>query len=162
MSWRPTALIVARTPSLGSTLFGWFSEAGYDVALVTTFAAARAQLRTEPDLLVSEIRLGEYNGLHLASRAHAHDIPAIVIGGRDPVLERDASQMGVMFVAQDVEREYLITAAERLIAGPGIVSEPPARLGVTPAKLSFVSSGELPPMNAGPWVVAAAAARRMH
>src|SRR5688572_10870733 len=123
MSWRPTALIVARTSSLGSTLFGWFSEAGYDVALVTTFAAARLQLRTEPDLLVSELRLGEYNGLHLASRAQAHDIPAIVIGNRDAMLERDARQMGVTFVALNVGREDLIAAAEQLTAGPGIVAE---------------------------------------
>ena len=162
MSWRPTALIVARTPSLGTTLFGWFSDAGYDVALVTSFAAARVQLRTEPDLLVSEIRLGEYNGLHLASRAQAHDIPAIVIGDRDPVLERDAHQMGVVFVALNVEREYLITAAEQLTAGPGFVTESAARFGVTPSKLSFVSSGDLVPLNAGPWVAAAATARRMN
>ena len=33
-------------PSLGSTLFGWFSEAGYDVALVTTFVGLLGGLAT--------------------------------------------------------------------------------------------------------------------
>ena len=53
-----------------------------------------------PDFLVTEVRLGEFNGLQLAIRAHVHSptISTIVIGDDDIVLERDALAQQARYV----------------------------------------------------------------
>lgn len=147
MSWRPRVLLVTQTPAHGKHFFDWLIAGGYDVTLVVTFAAAKVHLVSSPDLLISEIRLGEYNGLHLASRAQAAHIPAIVIGDADPVLERDARQMQIVYLHEDLDRESLLVSCERLLrerarqAGDGTV---------TGAGLAFVSSADLGSMRPQP------------
>lgn len=144
MSSQPRVLLVFKTATIGKLFFGWFSKAGYEVALVTSFAGAKVQLQSGIDLLVSEIRLGEYNGLHLASRAHAHHIPAVVLGESDVVLERDAQQMGVAYVPFDVDRKYLLMLASHLTAerDSEATESTPFRPSAD-ANLAFVSSGDL-------------------
>ena len=109
-------LIVARTPGIGETLLDWFDKAGYDVALAQSFESAKVQLDGGIDLLVSEIKLAEYNGLHLALRAQSRHIASIVIGTHDPVLERDAEQIGVTYARQGVGREELLALADIALA----------------------------------------------
>ncbi len=109
-------MIVAPTPGIGETLLAWFNTAGYDVALAQSFESAKARLDHRVDLLVSEIKLAEYNGLHLALRAQARHIAAIVIGVRDPVLERDAEQIGVIYVREEVGCDELLALADMAIA----------------------------------------------
>lgn len=112
-----TILVVAPTISLASSLHQWFREAGYELASVTTFAAAKTQLRTLPDIVVTEVRLGEYNGLHLALYAQAEGIPTVVVGTADAVVEEDARQFGASFVrSEDVSRERLMPLVEQLIS----------------------------------------------
>jgi DNA-binding NtrC family response regulator len=152
MSWRPRVLLVAPTLALAKNLFAWLTEGGYDVVLVTSFASAKVQLQSEPDLLISEIRLGEYNGLHLASRAQSEDIPAVVVGDADVVLERDAQQMGVTYMNADIDRDYLLVLAEHLTAGS---RQRTRDTGLLPRRadtgtLAFVSSGELTPVRLRP------------
>jgi len=58
-------------------------RAGYRVAPVTTFEEAMRQMSLHcPDLLVTKVRLGEFNGLHLLLRCRAEhpDVPVIVVG----------------------------------------------------------------------------------
>jgi DNA-binding NtrC family response regulator len=94
-------------------LYAWLSGDGYEVTVVSTFEAARHHLDSEPSLLVSEIRLADYNGLQLALRAQTRNIAAIVIGEPDLVLERDAHQMDAAYVPPDVAREDLLTLVRR-------------------------------------------------
>ena len=49
-------------------------------------------------MVITQLRLQEYNGLHLALRARQAGIPAVVVGEPDAVLERDAEQLGATFV----------------------------------------------------------------
>jgi len=107
MSWRPSVLLVAPTVHLAFGAFVSLTEAGCDVTVVSTFEAAKACLDDEPALVVSEIRLAEYNGLHLALRARMRGIPAVVIGDRDPVLQRDAEQLNALFVPYGDQRRLL-------------------------------------------------------
>ena len=112
-------LVVAPTTALASKLHRWLCDAGYELTVVTTFAAAKAHLRTSPDLLVTQVRLAEYNGLQLALYAQASSIPAIVIGDPDPVMEGDARQFGATFVrSEEVSRERILTLTERAMSGP--------------------------------------------
>jgi hypothetical protein len=93
--------------------------------------------------VISEVRLGEYNGLHLASRARANAIPVVVIGGADHVLERDAREMDVLYVHDDIDRGDLLDLAERLTASSRQHDVSIAQGGGTARRLAFVSSGEL-------------------
>ena len=111
-------LVVAPTTTLASKLHGWLCDAGYELTVVTTFAAAKAHLRTTPDLVVTQVRLAEYNGLQLALYAHASSIPTIVIGDPDPVVERDASQFGATYLrSEEVARERILALTARVILG---------------------------------------------
>jgi DNA-binding NtrC family response regulator len=109
-------MIVAPTPGIGETLLDWFHKAGYDVALAQSFESAKLQLDDRLDLLVSELKLAEYNGLHLALRAQARHIASIVMGVHDPVLERDAEQIGVIYVREEVGCDELLALADIAIA----------------------------------------------
>ena len=78
MGWRHGLVVVAPDDGVRSTLTAWFEAAGYELQVTPSFSEAKALLNTGPDLLVSELKLGEFNGLHLAARAHLAGIPAII------------------------------------------------------------------------------------
>jgi CheY-like chemotaxis protein len=73
-----------------------------------------------PDLLMADLRLGAYNGLHLVHRLrlmHA-DIPAILKDdASDPVLEREALNAQALYLVKPVTPSALVVAARRLLAG---------------------------------------------
>lgn len=93
---RHNILVVAPSPSLATKLVRLLGDAS-QLVVVTTFAAAKVHLDSPPDLLITEVKLGEYNGLHLALRARAAGIPSIVLG--DPVFEREAEQLGATYLS---------------------------------------------------------------
>jgi DNA-binding NtrC family response regulator len=101
MDVHPELLIVSSSPALAENLIRWVVPAGYRPSVATTFQAANRQLRTHPQVVITQLRLQEYNGLHLALRARLAGIPAVVVGEADEVLERDAEQLGATFVKCD-------------------------------------------------------------
>jgi DNA-binding response OmpR family regulator len=115
MPRRHHVVIVAQNPALATALLSWLGSAGYELAIVTTFQAAKALLETEPAMVISEVKLGEYNGLHLALKARFAGIPAIVIGPHDPVLEKDAAELGAAYLTSVLRRRQVLeVVAERL------------------------------------------------
>jgi DNA-binding NtrC family response regulator len=78
---------------------------GITANVVDTFEKARHAVTTEPpDVLVTEVRLGAYNGLHLVLRAKMLNpsLRAIVVsGGADPVLQREAIAIGAEFSVKE-------------------------------------------------------------
>ena len=103
-----SVLIVAPTPHLAADLMKWFTDAGWAVMLVTAFATGKARLGQRPSLLISEVRLGDYNGLHLALRAKTMGIPAVVLGSVDPVLQHEAQRLGVKYAADSLDRAQIV------------------------------------------------------
>jgi hypothetical protein len=97
---RPTVLVVAQTPGLVDTLLPVLGPSA-NVVVVSSFAAGKRQLVFQPRLLITELRLGEYNGLHLALRAQAHGVASVVLGAADPVLQRDAIALGATYLTMD-------------------------------------------------------------
>src|SRR5260221_5726339 len=73
-----------------------------------------------PDLLILDIRLGEFNGLQILATA-ARGTPAIVTTGfADPVLEADALKLGADFLVKPVSPSKLLALVEaKLTAKPG-------------------------------------------
>ncbi|HYU80712.1 MAG TPA: hypothetical protein VEK56_17100 [Vicinamibacterales bacterium] len=95
-------LIVAQTTPLASTLVTWLGEVRHDLVLATTYPSAKLHLSTRPDLLITELKLGEYNGLQLALRAQTAGVPTIILGVPDTYFEREAERFGATYVDPDL------------------------------------------------------------
>jgi DNA-binding NtrC family response regulator len=109
-------VVVTDAPALQSDLLAWLPPDAYRVSLVTTFASARAHLQTQPDLVITQVRLAEYNGLHLALRARSQGIPTVVIGERDAMVASDAVQLGATYIATDeLGRDQILSLTRHLI-----------------------------------------------
>jgi CheY-like chemotaxis protein len=98
-----------------------FSQAGYIAQGAATFPIARQLLESfGPDLLVTDIRLNEFNGLYLLVRAPSrHPKPAclVVSGYEDPVLMRDARLHGAHdFLLKPVDGSTLLAKARDALA----------------------------------------------
>ena len=68
-------LVVAQDTRLAMTLVSLLRESGCEPAVTTSYSAGRDQLDAGPAFVIAEVRLGAYNGLHLALKARAKGIP---------------------------------------------------------------------------------------
>ena len=105
-----TVLLVSPRPSLASALAQSVGRLGYQVIVANTFEEARQWWCEGPDLLITELKLGAYNGLHLALRALAIRTPAIVIA--DKSFEKEIEQMGAVWLPEDTA----VTGELRVVA----------------------------------------------
>jgi DNA-binding response OmpR family regulator len=135
------------------------TDLGYDVTVVTTFEEGKRRLSAQPPLalLIADIRLGPYNGLHLALRARSlHPNICIIITDQtfDPALEREARGMGATYVVKPISPAKLTTLVTQMFSGhsdmPSTsrrwqripVSEPlPAAVGRVPGRVVDMSYG---------------------
>jgi DNA-binding NtrC family response regulator len=127
----PHAVVVE--PSLQSlhALLSALSTLGFDVTVADTFETAREALSAEqPTVLITDVRLREYNGLHLVLRGQSTfpDLRSIVTSNvYDPVLQCEAERFGATFVVMPVPRDELLAAICRTVMrvkSPGAASEP--------------------------------------
>ena len=139
MTFKPSVLVVAPTASIAGTMLAWLTDAGCAPVIVSSFAAGKRQLEDHPSLLVAEVRLGEYNGLHLALRAQSHGVPAVLVGEADSVLEREAAQMGAIYLTPPLHAEDMVSAIQPLTVA-AIAAERTWRNET--ANVSFVSVRE--------------------
>ena len=110
-------LVVADTVPLANTLLSWLKDAGYEAAVVTSYGAAKEHLKTAPHVLLTELKLREYNGLHLALRARQDGIPSAVFGAPDPGFAGDAERLGATYVPADsLRRDDLLLLVESLLS----------------------------------------------
>ncbi len=123
MSRRPTILLVVRSRALAATLLSWLRVENYELVVLDDFARAKIYLDLRPAALVTELRLGEYNGLHLALRAQPVGVAAIVIGEPDTVLERDAAKLAAVYLrTPELTRDSLVaTLSGMLPSGPSLL-----------------------------------------
>ncbi len=129
-------------------------RSGFAARASTSFPDARRTLEDgpPPEVLVTDVRLGPYNGLHLVAVARV-EFPrtvAIVIGGQDHVLEVEAAGLGARYLLAPVTpRELELTIGE-LLAVPRprrrwprkrLAAEVAALIGGMPGRLLDVSYG---------------------
>jgi two-component system response regulator HydG len=109
---RHKTLLVDDDPSLLDALERAFAEAGEDVAAFGSFEEARRALQTTPfDALITDVRLGEFNGLQLAviARDTYPDIRVIVFSGYDdPVLRTEAEHVHATYLVKPVAGAKLL------------------------------------------------------
>lgn len=91
-------------------------RAGYSVSSAASFEKGlELLLALRPALLVADVQLRAYNGLHLAMRA-SKDSPrtrSIVVGYADVVLAREAKAFGAVYLSRS-DPETLRQAVELL------------------------------------------------
>ena len=107
-----SALVVDNDEQMIGLVGNWLSDAGYEVVACSRFEAAREYLAAHPlDALVTNLRLGAYNGLQLALRASrmgAGTAVLVMSAYDDVVSRRDAAACGGRFMLKPFDRESLL------------------------------------------------------
>lgn len=131
-------------------------RAGQVVLACAGFPDARRLLNEQPspDLLLTDVRLGPYNGLHLVAIArveHPRTL-ALVVGATDHVLEGEARGLAARYVVGPIGGEDLVDVVAETLATPRPrrrwprkrpVTEIPAVIGGLPGRVLDVSYGGL-------------------
>lgn len=137
-------LIVDDNPSTRGELVKLLADAGFETMTAATVPdAMRALTTTPPNLLITEIRLDSYNGLHLIAMA-PKPIPAIVITGySDRAVEADARRLGAEYLAKPVSPGELYATVQRTLsaASRGVFMPPRAdpRMDMAPNTMVLVN-----------------------
>jgi len=127
-----TVLIVDDDPATLAGLVSLVEGAGYSAVGAADFIEGRrALLQRRPDLIIVDVRLGEYNGLQLAvvARAMSPPVPAIVSSGfEDPVLQQEARNLGAPFLVKPIDPASLLVMIEKRLpnrpTAQGVASAP--------------------------------------
>lgn len=97
-----SVLLVNQDVSVAEAMARQLLRAGYDVRLARSFDEAREILSSRPpDVLITDVQLGAYNGLHLVwlSQSYGRSISAIVTSAyADPVHEAEARRLGCPYI----------------------------------------------------------------
>lgn len=111
-------LVVDDEPALLDAVEHAFERAGHDVVACRSFEDARSKILSERfDALVTDVRLGAFNGLQLAviARANDPDLGIIVFSGfDDPVLRGEATGLGAAYLVKPVTAEMLMDELAKL------------------------------------------------
>jgi CheY-like chemotaxis protein len=109
-------LIVDDNIGTRAELVKLLADAGFETLTAATVPDAMRVLSTaQPDLLITEIRLDTYNGLHLIAMA-PKPIPAIVITGYpDRAVEADARRLGAEYLSKPVSPGELFATIQRML-----------------------------------------------
>ena len=122
-SSKQSVLVVDDDIELLDALEAAFKEAGdLQILALANFDDAKRSLRTEKfDVLITDVRLGAFNGLQLAvvARDTNPGIRVIIFSGfDDPVLRQDAERLGATFLTKPVMSSQLLQLI-RDVAGDG-------------------------------------------
>jgi len=114
-------LVVDADPEALASADKMLSAPGYLVTSISLFEEAKKRLQlAPPDLLIADVRLGAYNGLHLVIRARADHpgMPAIVTHAfPDPVLEAEAKGLGADYITKPLDATAFVARVRGLLAG---------------------------------------------
>jgi len=107
-------LLVDDDPAILSVFEEWLTQEGYDVIACRQFEDAKLQLdRGIPDALITDVRLGQFNGLHLAweLRELRPSSPILVMTAFDDnVIRHEAERCGAVYWVKTSSREDFVEA----------------------------------------------------
>jgi DNA-binding response OmpR family regulator len=107
------------------------SAQGHLVIAVSSFQEAKHHLYSvSPDLLIADVRLDAFNGLHLAARSRL-DFPTLPViithAWPDPVLEHEAQRQGAAFVVNPLENPDFLSGVRSALERHRSVQQPVRR-----------------------------------
>jgi len=107
-----------------NTLSGWVEllrAAGYMVTGVSSYEEGRQELAAMPDLLITDVRLGVYNGLQLLMRGRMVNprLQAIVVTGyADQIVRREAVYLQAEHLEKPVDADRLLQVVGNALRSP--------------------------------------------
>ena len=105
-------LIVDDDVSVLTVLSRYLADSGFRVASSSVFEDAKEHISTDcPDVVITDVRLGAFNGLQLAilARAMRPDARVVVFSGfDDPVLKEEARRIGAAYLLKPVSGQQLV------------------------------------------------------
>ncbi len=114
-------LLVESDLQTSTAIAAVLGEAGHAVTAVSSFEAATdSASKSRPDLLIAGVRLGRFNGLHLAARLRADHpaLPIIILGHEgEVVLAAEAIQLQARFVPRATLPTRLVAFVDDLVSG---------------------------------------------
>jgi CheY-like chemotaxis protein len=126
---RAMILAIDDEPSILADLEQALRAAGYGFCGCASAEAALATaLRTVPDLILSDINLGEQNGLELCEELKEHamltDVPVIFLSGAPipDVIRRAHAVGGTYYVRKPFDPEVLIDLVEKALWMPHLIA----------------------------------------
>lgn len=113
--------VITPTPDVAKVVIRCLMAAGHTTILLSDFLEARSELDEHPpDLLVTEVKLGAFNGLHLAIRARgrrAHT-RTILLGDPDSVLQAEMSQQQIPYLTLPLDEDMFSATVRTLLQEP--------------------------------------------
>ena len=109
-----SAFVVDDDKLVSALVATWLSKAGYAVKTCDNFGEAKQRILADsPPVLVVDVRLEGFNGIHLALLARQQN-PAtrivVLSGFDDPVLRRDAIAIGAPYLLKPLNSAELLAA----------------------------------------------------
>lgn len=105
-------LIVDDQEEVLRTLAAVVESGGYEVVVRSRFEDARRYIdQTPPDILITDVRLGAFNGLQLVLhlRASRPTSPVLVLSAfDDTVIRQEAERSGAKYLTKPVSRQVLL------------------------------------------------------
>jgi DNA-binding response OmpR family regulator len=110
----PRVLVVDDEEEVLRTLGGLIAQGDYEVVLLSQFVEARHYIdATPPEILVTDVRLGAYNGLQLVLHMrHANPGGRVIVLSAfdDPTIRQEAAALGAGFLCKPVTGRDLLAA----------------------------------------------------
>ena len=95
----------------------FLSRAGHEVVTFSQFPAAKDYLTNErTDVVITDIRLGAFNGLQLVIQAkvgNRRTLAIVLTWFDDPVVQAEAAKAGAEYMVKPVNIEELLARIER-------------------------------------------------
>jgi len=114
-------LLVDDDLSLLVALSRFLADSGFEVVPCSTFEDAKREIGTlRPEILVTDVRLGAFNGLQLAllARDVRPDVRVVVFSGYDdPVLKEEARRIGATYLVKPVSGHTLVQELRATASG---------------------------------------------
>jgi len=119
VSSTPEILVVDDDVQMLTLLSEVLRGTGYIVRGASTFEEGRRILdAATPDLLITDVRLGAYNGLELVLRARdrAANMPAIVLTGfTDSVIHAEAERFDALYLEKSTDLNQLAAIVSEML-----------------------------------------------
>jgi DNA-binding NtrC family response regulator len=107
-------LIVDDDRAVLSLVEQWLIGAGYRVVACDQYETAKQYLaHTTPDILLTDVRLGAFNGLQLvilAKERVPHTVALVMSAFDDPLLHKEAVHCGAGYLTKPFTRDQVLIA----------------------------------------------------
>jgi DNA-binding NtrC family response regulator len=107
-------LLVDDDHALLRLVSAWLTGGGFTVVACDSFEAARRELALHPpDVLLTDLRLGAFNGLQLVILANAqqpHPLTVVMSAYDDPTLRDEAERCGARYLLKPFSSQAVLSS----------------------------------------------------